>query len=87
VRPVILLREGHIEQAADALRRAPEPPAGQLAEALWCLLGEVAGAVGDRAAAARIRAALEPAAGELAGGASGLLSFGPVSSFLDQVPV
>jgi len=56
----------------------PDPPADLLAEALWFLYARAAVAAGDRAAMARARAALTPAAGEWAGAASGLLAVGSV---------
>ncbi|HWS33140.1 MAG TPA: BTAD domain-containing putative transcriptional regulator [Actinoplanes sp.] len=60
----------------------PEPPAGLLAEALWCLAARSAIAAGDRAAMVRAREALHPAAHEWAGAASGLLTLGPVAAQL-----
>jgi len=60
------------------LADVPEPPADLLAEALWFLYARAAVAAGDRAAMARARAALTPAAGEWAGAASGLLAVGSV---------
>ncbi len=45
--------------------------------ALWVLAGRAAMAVGDAAVLARARDALAPAAGELAGAGSGMLTAGP----------
>jgi DNA-binding SARP family transcriptional activator len=75
VRPVL-------EPGSVALDEVPDPPADLLAEAMWALLAHAAAAAHDRDAAARARAALTPAAGEWAGAASGLLTFGPVARYL-----
>lgn len=81
-RPLVLLARGHRAEAAAALRAVPEPPRDLLLEALWCLTGRAAIAVGDRETMARARTALAPAAAELAGAGSGLLTLGPVSRHL-----
>ncbi|ROO85894.1 DNA-binding SARP family transcriptional activator [Actinocorallia herbida] len=84
-RPVLLLAEGRPAQAAEALRGAPDPPHDLLAEALWTLLAHAAVSLEDRSAQRRARAALLPAAAELAGAASGLLTLGPVSGVLTNL--
>ncbi|MFF6845792.1 AfsR/SARP family transcriptional regulator [Streptomyces antimycoticus] len=81
-RPLVMLAQDHRTEAAAALRTVPEPPRDLLLEALWCLTGRAAIAVGDRETMARARAALAPAAAELAGAGSGLLTLGPVSRHL-----
>ncbi|MFE1932419.1 BTAD domain-containing putative transcriptional regulator [Streptomyces sp. NPDC059474] len=81
-RPLVLLARDQPAEAAAALRAVPEPPRDLLLEALWCLTGRAAIAVGDRETMARARAALAPAAAELAGAGSGLLTLGPVSRHL-----
>ncbi|MDP9817272.1 BTAD domain-containing putative transcriptional regulator [Spirilliplanes yamanashiensis] len=83
--PLLLHARGRAAEAAEALRRTPEPPPGLLLEALWCLTGRAAVLVGDRAAMARARAALAPAAHELAGAGSGMLTAGPVAHHLDRL--
>ncbi|MBE1536608.1 AfsR/SARP family transcriptional regulator [Actinomadura algeriensis] len=84
-RPLVLLADGRDGEAAAALRRVPEPPPDLMQEAMWCLVARAAVAVGDRATMARARAALVPAAGELAGAGSGLLTVGPVARYLDEL--
>ncbi|WP_046766733.1 AfsR/SARP family transcriptional regulator [Jiangella alkaliphila] len=81
-RPLVLLARDRPADAAAALRMVPEPPHDLLFEASWCLTGRAAIAVGDHALAARARAALAPAAGELAGAGSGVLTAGPVALHL-----
>ncbi|MFD7310290.1 BTAD domain-containing putative transcriptional regulator [Promicromonospora sp. NPDC059942] len=73
-----------VTAAAQAVRRIPDPPPGLLAEVLWVLAGRAAVAVGDRRIAERARAALAPAAGEIAAG-SGVLTAGPVQEHLDAL--
>ena len=82
VRPLVLLAAGRDREAAAALRRVPDPPRDLLFEALWCLIARAAIAVGDREMMARAHAELAPAAEELAGAGSGLLTLGPVARYL-----
>ncbi|MEO3811146.1 BTAD domain-containing putative transcriptional regulator [Sphaerisporangium sp. B11E5] len=84
-RPLVLLARGRPRDAAAALRAVPDPPRDLLFEAMWCLTARAAIAVGDRETAERARAELAPAAGELAGAGSGLLSLGPVAGYLDDL--
>ncbi|MDH6521311.1 DNA-binding SARP family transcriptional activator [Streptomyces sp. SAI-135] len=85
VRPLLLLAEGRDQDAAGLLAEVPSPPGDLLYEALWCLLARAAIQVGDRALMRRALSALEPARGELAGAASGLLTAGPVADHLDAL--
>jgi DNA-binding SARP family transcriptional activator len=85
VRPLVLLARDRPEQAAAALRDVPDPPPDLLSEALWCLIGRAAVAVGDRAMIKRAYDGLTPAAAELAGAGSGLLTLGPVSDYLGEL--
>lgn len=84
-RPLVLLSRGRRDEAAEALRRLPDPPRDLLQEALWCLAGRAAIALGDREAMERAHAELVPAEGELAGAGSGLLTLGPVARHLDAL--
>ncbi|MFG3254832.1 BTAD domain-containing putative transcriptional regulator [Streptomyces sp. NPDC048172] len=81
-RPLVLLDQGRRAEAAAALRAVPEPPCDLLQEALWCLTGHAALALGDRETARRAYERLAPAAGELAGAGSGLVTLGPVDEHL-----
>lgn len=84
-RPLVLLARDRPDEAAGAVRDVPEPPRDLLFEALWCLTAHAAIAVGDRAVMRRARAELAPAAGELAGAGSGVLTAGPVARHLDDL--
>ncbi|MFD1541344.1 SARP family transcriptional regulator, partial [Nonomuraea guangzhouensis] len=84
-RPLVLLAQDRPGEAAAALRLVPEPPRDLLYEALWCLAARAAIAVGDRETMERAHAELLPAAAELAGAGSGLLTLGPVSGHLDDL--
>jgi DNA-binding SARP family transcriptional activator len=84
-RPWLLLARNRNGEASEALRRCPAPPRGLLSEALWCLTARAAVALADRALAATARDALLPAAGEIAGAASGMLTAGPVSDYLTEL--
>ncbi|QKV90890.1 winged helix-turn-helix domain-containing protein [Streptomyces sp. NA02950] len=84
-RPLVLLAQDRRDEAAVALREAPDPPYDLLFEALWCLLAQAAVGIGDRETMERAHRALSPAAAELAGAGSGLLTLGPVSRHLDDL--
>ncbi len=83
VRPLVLLAEDRRSEAAEALSAIPDPPKDLMYEAMWCLVLRAAVALGDQEMAERARGELAPAAGELAGAGSGLLSFGPVTELLE----
>lgn len=81
-RPHLLIAQGQANQAAKAVEALPDPPKDLLSEALWCLTAAAATAVGDSRVKERARAALLPAAAEIAGAGSGMLTAGPVSHYL-----
>jgi DNA-binding SARP family transcriptional activator len=85
VHPLVLLAQDRRGEAAAAVRRIPDPPRDLLFEALWCMTARAAIAVGDQEMMGRAHAELTPAAGELAGAGSGLLTLGPVSSYTTSV--
>lgn len=84
-RPPTLLAHDHRGEVTAVLRHLPAPPRDLLFEALWCLAARAAIAVGDRETMERAYTELTPAAAELAGGGSGLLSLGPVSKHLEDL--
>ncbi|MDO8187253.1 hypothetical protein Q7L71_16765, partial [Conexibacter sp. CPCC 205706] len=84
-RPLVMLARGDREAARAALDAAPDPPHDLLLEANWCLLAQAALQLGDTRRIRQAREALAPAAKELAGAGSGLLTAGPVSAHLQQL--
>ncbi|MFG1964733.1 BTAD domain-containing putative transcriptional regulator [Nonomuraea sp. NPDC049028] len=84
-RPWVSLAQDRRHAAAAALRLTPDPPRDLLYEALWCLTARAAIAVGDRETMERAHTELTPAAAELAGAGSGLLTLGPVATHLDDL--
>ncbi|MEV5528835.1 BTAD domain-containing putative transcriptional regulator [Streptomyces prunicolor] len=86
-RPLVLLAHDRPTEARTALSSLPDPPRDLLFEALWCLAARAALAVGDRGTMERALAELTPAAAELAGAGSGLLTLGPVAQYLDSLAV
>jgi hypothetical protein len=85
VEPYALLRAGRDAQARTALRSLPEPPADLMYEVLCCLEAAAAVELGDHAVLERTRDRLLPAAGELAGAGSGLVTAGPVDHWLARI--
>ena len=84
-RPWLFLARNRPGQAKNALGRCPAPPRGLLSEALWCLTARAAVILGDRALASQAYDALLPAAGEIAGAGSGMLTAGPVRDYLTDL--
>ncbi|SEG09364.1 DNA-binding transcriptional activator of the SARP family [Actinacidiphila yanglinensis] len=80
--PFLLLRDGRRADARDALGAVPEPPADLTYEALCCLHACLAAHFADRPALRAARARLVPAAAELAGAGTGMLTAGPVARHL-----
>jgi DNA-binding SARP family transcriptional activator len=83
-RPLVLLAAGDRERAAAALRAVPKSPHDLLWEARLCLTARAAQTLDDQATLARVRAELQPAAGEIAGAGSGVITLGPVADYLAQ---
>ncbi|MGN9837276.1 BTAD domain-containing putative transcriptional regulator [Nonomuraea sp. H19] len=84
-RPLVLLAQDRRSEVTAALHRLPDPPRDLLFEAVWCLAARAAIAVGDEETMARAHSELAPAAAELAGAGSGLLTLGPVAEHLDDL--
>lgn len=83
--PLVSLARDRPDEARAALGSLPDPPRDLLFEALWCLAARAAIAVDDRRTMERAFAELTPAAAELAGAGSGLLTLGPVVHHLDSL--
>jgi hypothetical protein len=84
-RPLVLIARGQRTQATTYLHTVPDPPHGHLQEALWCLHARAAVVLHDHHAIQRSLTALTPAADELAGAASGLITLGPVANHLHEL--
>ncbi|WP_314410301.1 BTAD domain-containing putative transcriptional regulator [Streptomyces kroppenstedtii] len=84
--PFTLLAAGRRTEARTAVRALPEPPHDLLYEACLALEAEAARRLGDHEALERARDRLRPAAAELAGAGSGLLTLGPVERYLTDRP-
>ncbi|MFI0353036.1 BTAD domain-containing putative transcriptional regulator [Actinomadura sp. 9N407] len=81
-RPLTLLATGQREDAAKALHDLPESPCDLLLEVRLCLAAIAAIDLGDRTTMERLYDDLLPAAGELAGAGSGVLTLRPVAAYL-----
>ncbi|MFD0206411.1 MULTISPECIES: BTAD domain-containing putative transcriptional regulator [Saccharothrix] len=79
-RPVILLAQGNRTAALQAT--IPDSPHDLLFEARTCLHAKLAIEANDQPTMSRLYNQLLPAAQELAGAASGLITFGPTSNHL-----
>ncbi|MEU4716335.1 SARP family transcriptional regulator, partial [Micromonospora purpureochromogenes] len=82
VRPLVLLAAGRRDEAGAALGALPESPHDLLREARLCLAARAALALDDRTTMRYAYAELLPAADELAGAGSGVLTLGPVAGHL-----
>jgi DNA-binding SARP family transcriptional activator len=82
-RPLVLLAQGKRDEALAAV--IPDSPRDLLFEARTCLHSMVAIEAGDRATMERLYAELLPAANELAGAGSGLLTLGPTAQHLGNL--
>ncbi|MGY1584676.1 BTAD domain-containing putative transcriptional regulator [Streptomyces sp. MN13] len=83
-RPLVLLARNRDEEARTALAMTPTPPLDHMQETLWCLTAHAAARLGESSVAARAATALRPARLEHAGGASGMLTLGPVARYLAE---
>ncbi|MGA4959890.1 BTAD domain-containing putative transcriptional regulator [Streptomyces lavendulocolor] len=82
--PLVLVARNRAEEARTALTMAPEPPPDHMQEALWCLTAHAAARLGERPTAARAATVLRAAGTEDAGGASGMLTLGPIARYLAE---
>ncbi|GAB2726944.1 AfsR/SARP family transcriptional regulator [Nocardia thraciensis] len=82
VRPLLELARGDRAAARRAAAGLPTPPADHLYDSLWAVNAHTAIQLRDESLAAQARDALEPLRGEIAGGATGMITFGPVDHIL-----
>ncbi|MFE6887702.1 BTAD domain-containing putative transcriptional regulator [Streptomyces sp. NPDC057694] len=80
--PLLLLAQERTEEARAALRAVPEPPGDHMQEALWCLTAHAATRLDEPGIAALAATALRTARDEHAGATSGMLTLGPVATYL-----
>ena len=85
IRPLILFARDDRARALAAARLIPDSPRDLLFEARTCLHAMVALRTGELSTMERLYAELLPAAGELAGAGSGLVTLGPVAHQLGDL--
>ncbi|WP_306796249.1 BTAD domain-containing putative transcriptional regulator [Nocardia sp. XZ_19_369] len=85
VRPIILLDNGLRAEAAAALQEVPDSPRDLLLELRTCLVARAAHALADISTMQRCYDQLLPAATELAGAGSGLITLEPVAYYLAEL--
>jgi hypothetical protein len=84
-RPLISLAARRMDEARATAASIPDSPRDLLYEARTCLHAVVAIELDDRPTMARLYADLQPAADELAGAGSGLLTLRPVAHYLGDL--
>lgn len=85
VRPIILSANGLRDEAAAALKAVPDSPRDLLLELRTCLRARAALALGDEPTMRHCYDQLLPAATELAGAGSGLITVEPVAHYLAEL--
>jgi DNA-binding SARP family transcriptional activator len=80
--PLLHLAADERTAARHAAADLPTPPANHLLDALWAITAHTAIQLDDRPLARRARVALAPFAGEVAGGTTAMITFGPVDDIL-----
>ncbi|MEU0600808.1 AfsR/SARP family transcriptional regulator [Streptomyces sp. NPDC006393] len=81
-RPLLELARGNPAAARYAAAGLPTPPADHLYDALWAVNAHTAILLQDASLAAQAHDALSPLRGEIAGGTTAVISFGPVDDIL-----
>ncbi|MTD57014.1 SARP family transcriptional regulator [Amycolatopsis sp. RM579] len=82
VQPLLDLARGNLAAARHAAATLPAPRADHLYDALWAVNGHTAIQLDDASLAAQAREALSPLRGEIAGGTTAMITFGPVDDIL-----
>jgi DNA-binding SARP family transcriptional activator len=82
VQPLIDLARDNPTAARRAAASAPTPPADHLYDALWAVNAHTAILLQDNELATQAYHALAPLRGEIAGGATAMINFGPVDDLL-----
>ncbi|MBB6564886.1 SARP family transcriptional regulator [Kribbella sandramycini] len=81
IQPLVIAQSNQTD-AERLLQQLTDPPPGLLLEAHWALVAHAAAQLGFEPALARAQTVLRPAAQEQAGAQTGLLTLGPVASYL-----
>jgi hypothetical protein len=80
--PLLDLARGSLTAAREAAAVLPGPPADHLYDSLWAVNAHTAVLLQDRSLATQAHDALFPLRGEIAGGTTAMISFGPVNDIL-----
>ncbi|MGW5257951.1 hypothetical protein ACWERW_34325 [Streptomyces sp. NPDC004012] len=82
VQPLLHLACGNLAAAREAAAILPRPPADHLYDSLWAVNAHTAILLQDESLATQAHDALFPLRGEIAGGTTAMISFGPVNDIL-----
>ncbi|TWF76128.1 DNA-binding SARP family transcriptional activator [Pseudonocardia hierapolitana] len=82
VQPLLDHARGDLAAARRAAGTLPRPAADHLYDSLWAVNAHTAVLLQDDSLAARAREALHPLRGEIAGGTTAMITFGPVDDLL-----
>ncbi|MDI9887523.1 BTAD domain-containing putative transcriptional regulator [Streptomyces sp. HNM0645] len=85
VQPLLDLARGNLAAARHAADALPTPPADHLYDALWAVNAHTATLLHDESLAAQAHDALSPLRGEIAGGTTAMITFGPVNHILSTL--
>jgi DNA-binding SARP family transcriptional activator len=80
--PLLDLADGDVTAAREAAAVLPRPPADHLYDALWAVNAHTAILLQDASLATQAHDALSPLRGEIAGGTTAMIGFGPVDDIL-----
>ncbi|MGP4111606.1 BTAD domain-containing putative transcriptional regulator [Streptomyces sp. 4N509B] len=82
VQPLLDLARGNLTAARHAAATLPTPPADHLYDSLWAVNAHTANLLQDESLATQAHDALSPLCGEIAGGTTAMITFGPVNDIL-----
>jgi DNA-binding SARP family transcriptional activator len=83
--PLLELAGGNVAAARRAAATLPLPPADHLYDSLWAINAHTALLLDDESLATQARDALSPLRGEIAGGVTAMITFGPVDEILARL--
>jgi DNA-binding SARP family transcriptional activator len=82
IQPLLDHARGNVAAARHAATTLPAPPADHLYDSLWAVNAHTAILLQDDSLATQARDALSPLRGEIAGGTTAMITFGPVNDIL-----